>query len=142
MCDPNKSCCIKGENGHAQCTLMKGMVISHYVWAIDRCYWVFVGLVGCGLTSHASICQLYSDATVVQFPNFDLLPDTQRHGQLRVFSVPSLPRHGHLDARRRLKPSCHQRSHTQWGYAGNRTRICRSTVQSATSAPPRRAIVF
>ena len=28
------------------------------------------------------------------FPNFDLLPGTQRHGQLGVFSVPSLPRPG------------------------------------------------
>ena len=39
--------------------------------------------------------QLYSDGTEVQFPNFDLLPGTKRHGQLGVFSVPSLPRHGH-----------------------------------------------
>ena len=51
-------------------------------------------LVGCGLTSHSAIFQLYSDGTVVQFPNFDLLLGTQRHGQLGVFSVPSLPRHG------------------------------------------------
>ena len=39
-------------------------------------------LVGCGLTSHTAIFQLYSDGTVVQFPNLDLLPETQRHGQL------------------------------------------------------------
>ena len=32
-----------------------------------------------------------------------------------------------------------QRAHTRWGYAGNRTRISRSTVQSATSTPPQRA---
>ena len=59
-------------------------------------------LVGCCLTSHSAIFQLYSDGTVVQFPNFDLLPGTQRHGQLGVFSMPSLPRHGHRDFRRRL----------------------------------------
>ena len=47
-------------------------------------------LVGCGLTSHSAIFQLNSDWTVVQFPNFDLLPGTQRNGQLGVFSVPSL----------------------------------------------------
>ena len=47
-------------------------------------------LVGCGLTSHSAIFQLYSDETVVQFPNFDLLPGTQCHGQLGVFSVSSL----------------------------------------------------
>ena len=46
--------------------------------------------------------QLYSDGTVVQFPNFDLLPGTQRHWQLGVFSVPNLPRQGHRDVRRRL----------------------------------------
>ena len=46
---------------------------------------------GCGFTSHSAIFQLHSDETVVQFPNFDLLPGTQRHGQLRVFSVPNLP---------------------------------------------------
>ena len=54
-------------------------------------------LVGCGLTSHSAIFQPYSDGTVVQFPNLDLLPGTERHGQLRVFSVSSLPRHGHLE---------------------------------------------
>ena len=53
-------------------------------------------MVGCGLTSHSAIFQLYSDETVVQFPNLDL-SGTQRHGQLRVFSVPRLPRHGHRD---------------------------------------------
>ena len=91
-----------------------------------------IWLVGCGLTSHSAIFQLYRDGTVVQFPNFDLLPGTQRHGQLGVFSVPSLPQHGHRDVRRRLKPPCHQRAHTRWGYAGNRTRIFWSTVQPAT----------
>ena len=30
---------------------------------------------------------VYSDGTVVQFQNLDLLPDTQRNGQLGVFSV-------------------------------------------------------
>ena len=59
-------------------------------------------LVGCGLASHSAIFQLYSDGIVVQFRNFDLLPGTQRHGQLGVFSVPSLPRHGHRDVRRRF----------------------------------------
>ena len=58
--------------------------------------------VGCGLTSHSALFQLYSDWTVVQFSNLDLLPGTQRHGQLGVFSVLSLPRHGHQDVGRRL----------------------------------------
>ena len=50
------------------------------------------GLVYGGLTSHSAITfQLYSDRTVVQFPNLDLLPETQRHGQLGVFSVLRLP---------------------------------------------------
>ena len=40
--------------------------------------------------------------TVVQFPNLDLLPSTIRHGQLGVFSVTSLPWHGHRDVRRHL----------------------------------------
>ena len=70
-------------------------------------------VVDCGLTSHSAIFQLYSDGTDVQFPNFDLLPGTQRHGQLGVFSVPSLPRHGHRDVRRRLLPPCDQRAHTR-----------------------------
>ena len=37
-------------------------------------------LVGCGLTSHSVIFQLYSDGTVVKFPNFDLLPGTHAMG--------------------------------------------------------------
>ena len=37
-------------------------------------------LVGCGLTSHSAIFQLYGDGTVVQFPNFDLLPGTHAIG--------------------------------------------------------------
>ena len=41
--------------------------------------------------SHSPIFQLHSDRTVVHFPNLDLLPGTQRHGQLGVLSVPSLP---------------------------------------------------
>ena len=45
----------------------------------DRCKLVD-WLVGCGLTSHSMIFQLYSDGTVVQFPNVDLLPGTQRMG--------------------------------------------------------------
>ena len=59
-------------------------------------------LVGCGLTSHSAIFQLYSDGAVVQFSNLDLLPGTQCLGQLGVFSVPSLPRQGHQDVGRRL----------------------------------------
>ena len=142
---------------------------------------------------------MYSDRTVVQFPNLDLLQCTKRHGQLWVFrvlgaavakwlnswiaeqevrfrlpasplefqrlvisifqvaiwpkyrwshvnpqtnqptnfSVPNLTRNGHRDVRRRLVPPCHRRAHTRQGYAGNRARISRSTVQPATSTPPR-----
>ena len=43
------------------------------------------------ITSISAILQLYSDGTVVQFPNLDLLLDTQRHRQLRFFSVSSHP---------------------------------------------------
>ena len=53
--------------------------------------WIFRWMVDCDLTSHLAIFQLCSDGTVVQFPNFDLLPGTKRNGQLWVFSVPSLP---------------------------------------------------
>ena len=37
-------------------------------------------LVGWGFTLHSAIFQLYSDGTVVQFPNFDLLPGTHAMG--------------------------------------------------------------
>ena len=37
-------------------------------------------IVDCGLTSHSAIFQLYSDGTDVQFPHFDLLPDTHAMG--------------------------------------------------------------
>ena len=40
---------------------------------------LFSWLVGCGLTSHSAIFQLYSDGTVVQFPNLDLLPSEGPH---------------------------------------------------------------
>ena len=59
-----------------------------------------------------------------------------------IFNVPSLPRHGHRDVRRPPQTPCHQRAHTQWEYAGNRTRISRSKVQPATSSPTRRAPRF
>ena len=72
---------------------------GHFVFLIGPKNTKLCELVGYGLTSHSAIFQLYSDGTVVQFPNFDLLPGTQRHGQLGVFSVPSLPRHGHQDVR-------------------------------------------
>ena len=39
-------------------------------------------LVDWSLTSHSAIFQQYSDGTVVQFPNLDLLPGTQCPGQL------------------------------------------------------------
>ena len=96
-------------------------------------------LVGCCcLKSHSAISQLYSDATAVQFPNFNPLPGTQRHGQLGVLSVPSLPRHGHQDVRRRILPPCHQRGPHAVG-------VCRESnpdrpihSPAATSTPPRR----
>ena len=73
--------------------------------------------VGCGLTSHSAIFQLYSDGTFIQVllpgtrrPSLQakvrqsffsgktnvetdpwLRDDAQRHGQLKVFSLPSLP---------------------------------------------------
>ena len=75
-------------------------------------------LFSCGLIWHSTIFEIWKDTStswlVVEchvqqyfsyivmgqlssFPNFDLLPGTQRHGQLRVLSVPSLPRNGHRD---------------------------------------------
>ena len=48
-------------------------------------------LVGCSLTSHSAIFQLYSDGTIVQFPNFDLLPGTQCHGQLGSLACRAYP---------------------------------------------------
>ena len=51
--------------------------------------------VDCGFTSNSAIFQLYSDRTVVQCPNLDLLPATKGHGQLGVFSLQSLPWHRH-----------------------------------------------
>ena len=70
-------------------------------------------LVCCGPTSHSEIFQLYSEGTVVQFPNVDLLLGTKRHGQRGVFSVPGLPRHGHRDVRGRILPPCHSRAYTR-----------------------------
>ena len=71
--------------------------------------WALGWFVGCGLKWHSAIFQLYSNGTDAQFPNFDLLPDTKRHGQLGFFSVLSLPRHGHRDVQRCLLPPYHQR---------------------------------
>ena len=82
------------------------MVVISLFWT--GCCWI---VDECGLTSHSAILQLYSDGTDVQFPNTAGHP---RHGQLGVFSVPSLPQHGHRDVRRRLLPPCHQRAHTRW----------------------------
>ena len=102
------------------CRLLKvwsivGHLCQGHVWTPCHCYYnpserpeplsyrgFQLRLVGCSLTSHSAIFQLYSDGTVVQFPNFDLLPGTQCHGQLGVFSVPSLPQHGHQDVQRCL----------------------------------------
>ena len=81
----------------------------------DVLHYCHVVVVDCGLTSHSAIFQLYSDGTDVQFSKFWPAAGHPRHGQLGVFSVPSLPRHGHRDARRRLLPPCHQRAHTRWG---------------------------
>ena len=92
---------------------------SWYLMSNVRFWLCQVGwLVGCGLTSHSVIFQLYSDGTDVQFPNFDLLPGTQCHGQLGVFSVPSLLRHGHRDVQRRLFTSLPSEGHTWWGKPG------------------------
>ena len=81
-------------------------------------------IVGCGLTSHSAIFQLYCDGTIVQFPNLDLLPDTQCHGQQGVFS---LPWHGH------------RKAHMLWGP------VCQESnpdfpIPSPVSTPPQRAI--
>ena len=59
-------------------------------------------LSGGGSTLHSAIFQLYSDRTVVHFPNLDMLPETQRRGQRGVFNVLSWPGHGHRDFWRSL----------------------------------------
>ena len=110
---------IDFKTGWNQCTVLS---VYHYYFTRR------LGLVGCGLTSHSAMFHLHSDGTVVQFPNLDLLPGTHRHGQLGVFSVPSLPRHGHRDIKTRFKPPCHQRAHTRWGYAGSPARYLYATV--------------
>ena len=74
------------------------------------------------------------------FQILTLLPGT--HGQQGVFNVPSLPRHGHRDVRRRLLPPCHQRGPHAVKVSRESTRIFRSKVQPATSTPPRRALFF
>ena len=66
----------------------------------------------CGLTSHLAIFKLYRDGTVVHFPNLDLLPGTQRNGQLGVVVVPSLPRPGHRGVQ--TLPSEGQRAVRVW----------------------------
>ena len=54
------------------------------------------------LTSHWAIFQLYSDGTVVQYSKFWPAAGHLTPLAARIFSVPSLPRHGHRDVRRRL----------------------------------------
>ena len=76
-------------------------------------------LVGCGLTSYSAIFQLYSEP-VVQFPNFDMLPGTRRHGQLGVFSVPSLtslPSEGAVRVCRESNPDLPIHSQARYLYA-------------------------
>ena len=92
-------------------------------------------LVCFGLMSHSSIFQLYSDGTVVEFSNLDLLPGNQSHGHLGVFSVPSLPRHGHQTF---LTP-CHQRTHTHWGYAMSGMEHASSNQQSSPLPPTKKS---
>ena len=122
---------------------ISAVFIDTFINIQDNSIWIFSHIwvvVDCGLTSHSAIFQLYSDVRdKCPVSKFWPAAGHPRHGQLGVFSLPSLPRHGHRDIRRRLLPHCHQRANTRWGKAGNRTRIFRSKVQSATSAPPRRA---
>ena len=101
-------------------------------------------LVGCCLTSHSAIFQLYSDGTMVQFSKFG---PVARHptpwaarGLERVEPTPTRApgRKKTLWSFTSLRSEGSQR----WGYAGNRTRISRPTVKPATSTPPRRAIPY
>ena len=88
--------------------------------------------------SHSAIFQLYSDGTVAQFPNFDLLPGTQCYEQLGVFSVPSLP--GHRDVRRRLLYLLAIRGPTRGeGMPGIEPGSPDPQSSPATSTPTRRA---
>ena len=86
-----------GPSSQMNALVQRWPCVSSYIWAnVGSLRWPNVKLldgwlVGCSLTSHSVVFQLYSDGTVVQFPNLDLLPGTQRHGQLGVFTVPSLP---------------------------------------------------
>ena len=107
-------------------------------WSYMYCTWTYLKFVGCSLMSHSAIFQLYSDGTVVQFPNLYLLPGTQCHGQLGVFGVPSLPRHGHPDVRRRLLPPSHQRAAVRVCQDSNLDRLIHSPAcyLYATAAGP------
>ena len=99
--------------------------------------WLVGWLVGCGLTSHSAIFQLYSDWADVQFPNLDLLPGTKCHGQLAVFSVSSLPRieTGTGTSKDVFYFLAIRGPPRGEGMTGNKTRIVRSTVHPATSTP-------
>ena len=80
---------------------------------------------GCGLTSHLAIFQLYSDGRVVHFPNFRDDPTPTRAPVRPKTSLTPLP----------------SKAHIRSGYAGNETWISRSADKSATSTPPRWAIL-
>ena len=55
----------------------------------------------CGYVTFVNMSAiLWRDSNCCPFPNFDLLPGTQPHGQLGFFSVQSLPRHGNREIRR------------------------------------------
>ena len=65
----------------------------------------FSGLVCCGLTLHSLIFQLYSKRTCVRFTNLELLPGTQRNGELGVFNKSIITWRGYQDIRRRVQSS-------------------------------------
>ena len=53
---------------------MQGLLQDFHELAYPDACW----LVGCGLTSHSEIFQLYSDGAVVQLSNFYLLLDQEK----------------------------------------------------------------
>ena len=58
------------------------ILFLHNIKDMENFFPIKVGWLVVVLKSHSAIFQIYSDGTVVKFPNFDLLPGIQCHGQL------------------------------------------------------------
>ena len=114
----------------------------HQLWPWPRIIYMTL-LIGCGLTyvtlTWLSDIQLhvYSDGTVVQFPNLDLLPGTQRHGQLGSLACRAYPDTGTRTSQDVFNLLAIRGPTGCEGMLGIEPR---SAVQPATSMPPVPAI--